>query len=112
MQKNDLALYYHSSTNPQTVEGIVRIIRESYADPTQFDRKNKHFDSKSTTEDPRWIMVDIQVDRDLEPPVTRVELQKQPGLENMVLFKNSRLSAQPVREIEWKIILGLREKKG
>ena len=111
MRKNDLALYYHSKIQPQTMEGVVRIIRESYPDPTQFNRKNKYFDSKSTVEDPRWVTVDIQVYRDLEPPVTRDELQKQPGLENMVLFKNSRLSVQPVRESEWKIILGLREKK-
>lgn len=112
MRTNDLALFYHSSTYPQTVEGIVRIIRESYPDPTQFDQKNKHFDIKSTADNPSWVTVDIKVERNLEPPLTRDELQKQSGLENMVLFKNSRLSVQPLRESEWKIILELQKKKG
>ncbi|MBN2365690.1 MAG: EVE domain-containing protein [Calditrichaeota bacterium] len=111
MKKEDLAFFYHSSTSPQTIEGIVKIVREVYPDPAQFDPENDYYDPKSDESDPIWDMIDIRYVRDLKSPLPRDEMKKHPVLKNMVLFRNSRLSVQPVSEKEWKIILSLSENK-
>jgi len=49
--------------------------------------------------------LDIKADLEFENPVTLGMIKATPGLENMVLVKNSRLSVQPVRPEEWNIIV-------
>ncbi len=112
MRVGDLAFFYHSVVKPQVITGIVRIVREAYPDPTQFDPQSPYFDPKSTPENPRWVAVDIEYVTDILPPITREELKAIPELQNMVLLKKgSRLSIQPVTPEEWQIILGLRDIK-
>src|SRR5688500_7548115 len=97
MKKGDGVLFYHSSVSPQIIAGTATIVREGYPDPTQFDPKSDYYDADSKPGDPRWYMVDIQLDRPLATPLTLEELKKAPGLEDMVLLKKgSRLSVQPV----------------
>jgi predicted RNA-binding protein with PUA-like domain len=108
MKKNDLAFFYHSSINPQCITGIVRIIREAYIDPTQFDPENRYYDPKSDPEDPKWFMVDIEYLKDFKPPILQMELKSVSKLQKMILFQNTRLSVQPVTRGEWKTILDLR----
>lgn len=109
MRVGDLAFFYHSVVKPQVIIGIVRIVREAYPDPTQFDPNSPYYDPKSTPENPRWVAVDIQYVTDVLPPITREELKIIPELQNMVLLKKgSRLSIQPVTPEEWQIILGMR----
>jgi predicted RNA-binding protein with PUA-like domain len=110
MKENDQAFFYHSVVDPQTIMGVVKIVKEAYPDHTQFDPSHDHFDPKSTNEEPRWFMVDIQYLEDFNPPITRNELKNIPKLKEMVLFKNSRLSVQPVTKTEWTIIQNLRSK--
>ncbi|MEJ2537211.1 MAG: EVE domain-containing protein [Calditrichia bacterium] len=110
MKNNDQAFFYHSVVNPQTIMGVVKIVREVYPDHTQFDPSNDHFDPKSTKEEPRWFMVDIQYLADFNPPITRNELKEIPRLQDMVLFKNSRLSVQPITKAQWDTIQNLRSK--
>ena len=106
MKKGDGVLFYHSSVSPQIIAGTATIVREGYPDPTQFDPKSDYYDADSKPGDPRWYMVDIQLDRPLATPLTLEELKKTPGLEDMVLLKKgSRLSVQPVTEKQWRIIL-------
>ena len=45
--------------------------------------------------------------RHTKRPVTLDECKVTPGLEQMVLINNSRLSVQPVRDEEWRIICAL-----
>ncbi len=112
MRVGDLAFFYHSVVKPQVITGIVRIVREAYPDPTQFDPQSPYFDPKSAPENPRWVAVDIEYVTDILPPITREELKAIPELQNMVLLKKgSRLSIQPVTPKEWQIILGLRDIK-
>ena len=110
MKENDQAFFYHSVVDPQTIMGVVKIVREVYPDHTQFDPSNDHFDPKSTKEEPRWFMVDIQYLADFNPPITRNELKKMPRLQDMILFKNSRLSVQPITKAQWDTIQNLRSK--
>jgi predicted RNA-binding protein with PUA-like domain len=108
MSVGDLALFYHSQAEPPAVMGIVRITKTGIADPTQFDRKSKYYDDGSSPEDPRWITVEIRLERALPKPVPLPLLRETKGLEGMVLLKRgSRLSVQPVTDKEWKIVLGM-----
>jgi predicted RNA-binding protein with PUA-like domain len=108
MKKGELAFFYHSSTNPTAIMGIVKIVADPYPDPSQYDYSSKYYDIKSTEETPRWFTVDVKFEREFPGPITLEELREVPGLENMVLLqKGSRLSIQPVSVHEWEIIAGL-----
>jgi predicted RNA-binding protein with PUA-like domain len=89
MKVGDLGFFYHSNIGKEIV-GIVEVCRESAPD--------------STTDDPRWDCVVVKALRGLERPVSLDACKIEPGLENLVLVKNSRLSVQPVTDAEWTII--------
>lgn len=108
MAIGDQVLFYHSNADPPAVVGIAEVVKTAYPDPTQFDKKNKHYDSASDPSNPRWDMVDIRYVRRFSCPVTLDQLRKETGLETMVLLqKGSRLSVQPVTRSEWDHILSL-----
>jgi len=108
MTIGDQVLFYHSNADPPAVVGIAEVVKTAYADPTQFDKKNKHYDSGSNPSSPRWDMVDIKYVRKFSRPVTLDQLRKDTKLKGMVLLqKGSRLSVQPVRLPEWEHILSL-----
>lgn len=108
MRVGDYAFFYHSSSKPNAIVGIVRVVRAAYPDPTQFDLSSPYFDPKSDPEDPRWTSVDVQAVKPIEPPIERGELRRVPALSNMVLLNNTRLSVQPVSASEWAAVLCLR----
>ena len=110
MKKGDLALFYHSVIQPQSIPGIVTISREAYADFTQFEKNHPNYDPKSNPAEPTWVMVDVACKEGIEPPITREEIKKVKSLQEMVLVKNSRLSVQPVSAKEWKAVLNLRSR--
>ncbi|MEM6409289.1 MAG: EVE domain-containing protein [Pseudomonadota bacterium] len=89
MSLGDLGFFYHSMSE-KSVVGIVEVSAEIHPD--------------STTEDDRWECVDIRAVKPVETPVSLAEIKVEPGLEDMVLVNNSRLSVQPVSAEEWKIV--------
>lgn len=96
MKLGDLVLYYHSNTKPPHVAGVARVVREGYPDFTSWDDKSKYFDEKSTPENPRWFMVDIEPVMEL-PMVSLHAMKENPNLEGMPLLqRGQRLSIQPV----------------
>ncbi len=108
MTVGDHILFYHSNANPPAVVGIAKVVKTAYPDPTQFDKKNKHYDPASKPSQPRWDMVDITYVRRLQRPLTLDELHKEAKLSGMVLLqKGSRLSVQPVSPPEWQYIMNL-----
>ena len=111
MRKGDLAFFYHSSCEVPGVAGIVKVVREAYADPTQFDPASEYFDPASTREAPRWFCVDVQLDRRIEPVITLPELREHASgaLREMVILKRgNRLSVTPVSAAEWRCIVAMR----
>jgi predicted RNA-binding protein with PUA-like domain len=56
MKIGDSVLFYHSGKNPSVV-GIARVAKEGYPDHTAWDDQSRHFDPKSTPENPIWYMV-------------------------------------------------------
>lgn len=110
MVVGDQVLFYHSNADPPAVVGIAEVVKTAYPDPTQFDKKDKHYDPESKPSEPRWDMVDIQYVRIFSRPVTLDELRRETKLKNMLLLqKGSRLSVQPVTPLEWRHIMKLAE---
>ena len=108
MKKGDRVLFYHSNADPPSVVGIAEVVREAYPDDSAFDPKDIHYDPKSTPAKPLWDMVDIRLVRIFPAPIPLHRLREQPGLKRMELLRRgSRLSVQPVRPEEWKVVLEL-----
>jgi predicted RNA-binding protein with PUA-like domain len=108
MKKGDLAFLYYSSTDVPGIVALMKIVKEGYPDPTAFDRKHHHYDPDSDPAEPRWFMVDVQLERRLTRVITLEELRKHAmkELKNMALLrKGNRLSVTPVEAAEWKFIL-------
>lgn len=107
MRIDDGVLFYHSSCAEPGIVGIARVASTPYPDPTQFDPKSPYHDPKSQREEPRWMLVDVQVLRKTRN-LTLPELRADPRLEDLlVLKKGNRLSITPVEPRHWKRILQL-----
>jgi len=104
MRVGDGVLFYHSSCAEPGIVGIARVASTPYPDPTQFDPKSPYFDAKSKPEEPRWLLVDVQVlrkTRNLALP----ELRAHEALEDLVVLrKGNRLSITPVEPQHWRVI--------
>ena len=84
MKKGDQVFFYHSNEGKEIV-GVTEVLREHYQDPT--------------TDDDRWVVVDLKVKKSLKRSISLAEIKKDPILSKMSLIKQSRLS---VLEIEKK----------
>jgi predicted RNA-binding protein with PUA-like domain len=89
MKTGDEAFFYHSGEERQIV-GIMRIAREAQPDP----------------KDANWVSVAVEPVRAFGP-VTLKQIKAEPKLAKMELIRQSRLSVAPVRDDEWKMILGM-----
>ena len=108
MRAGDLGFFYHSSTKPPGVVGIVEVLGEAHPDSTQFARKSEYYDRTSKRDDPKWWCVDVAFVRKLPRIVTLEELRATPALAFMPLLRRGqRLSVQPVTPHEWDIIVRL-----
>ena len=92
MKNGDLCLFYHSNEGKEIV-GITRVIKEAYQDPT--------------TDDEKWVAVDVEVVKPLNNSVTLAQIKSNDTLANMALVKKGRLSVGPVQEFEFKEIIKL-----
>lgn len=101
----DGVLFYHSSVVPPGIAGICEVISEPYPDRTALDPTNDHFDPKSSEDDIRWYMLDIQLKEKFPRLISLTELKQTAGLEDiMVCRRGMRLSIQPVTPKEWQVI--------
>ena len=104
MRVGDRAFFYHSSCPEPGIAGIVEITKPAYPDATQFDPKSAYYDPKSARDAPRWVNVDVKLERKTRL-VTVPMLRETAGLEDMVtLRRGNRLSITPVTPREWKIV--------
>ena len=92
MKLGDRGFFYHSQKD-KAVVGVVEVCAESHPD--------------STTDDPRWDCVDIRAVAPFARPVTLAEIREIPALADMALVKNTRLSVQPVTDVEWALVCEL-----
>jgi predicted RNA-binding protein with PUA-like domain len=92
MSRGDLVLYYHSNEGKEVV-GVAKVTRESYPDPT--------------SDDDRWLVVDLKPVRPLKTPVTLQDIKADAALRDMALVRQSRLSVMPVEKKAFDRILKL-----
>jgi predicted RNA-binding protein with PUA-like domain len=90
MKKGDRFFFYHTGDEKQVV-GIGEVIREAFADPTV--KAGEH-----------WIAVQTAAVEPVPKPVTLAAIKAEPKLKEMALVKYSRLSVQPVKDSEWKLV--------
>ncbi|HET6407766.1 MAG TPA: EVE domain-containing protein [Chthoniobacteraceae bacterium] len=92
MKVGDEVLYYHSVVGKEIV-GVAKVARVAYPDPTATEGE--------------WVCVDLAPSKMLNRPVTLAEIKSKPGLKNLALLRQSRLSVMPVTEAEYKAIIDL-----
>ncbi|NSW81160.1 EVE domain-containing protein [bacterium] len=90
MKKGDLVLFYHSNVGKEIV-GITSVIKEFYQDPT--------------TEDPKWVVVDLKVKSSLKNKVSLEDIKKDQELSEISLVKQSRLSVMEIKKTHFDIII-------
>ena len=111
MKKGDLVLFYHSNCKEPGIVGIARIVKEAYPDFTAFNPKEKYYDPKSEPENPRWLMVDVQLVRKFKRTISLQELKSYKTLSEMIILRRgNRLSITPVSKKHWDFILKLENK--
>ena len=96
MKKGDEVLFYHSNEGMEIV-GIAKVEKEAFQDPT--------------TEDERWVAVELKAFKKLKNAVSLAEIKNDSRLKDMALVRLGRLSVQPVTEDEWKMIMKLAGEK-
>lgn len=92
MQKNDLALFYHSNIGKEVV-GIMEIAKSAYPDPT--------------TDDDRWVCVDVIPKKKFKTPVTLEFIKQHDALQNIPLIRHTRLSVMAISKEEFDEIVKL-----
>jgi len=110
MQAGDEVFIYHSNCEVPGIYGIGKVVDTPYPDPTQFNRKSKYFDPKSTQDAPRWDLVDIGYVRHLKRLLSLAEIREHRdalGEEFALTRTGSRLSVLPVTAAQWKLLLSL-----
>ncbi|MFC5408455.1 EVE domain-containing protein [Larkinella bovis] len=93
MRLGDQVLFYHSVTGKEIV-GLAKVSRESYPDPT-------------IPEDPRWVAVELEPVSEFPKTVTLQQMKADPSLQNLPLFRLSRLSVVPITPVDFAYILKL-----
>jgi len=106
MKKNDIVLFYHSNAKPSGLAGLATIHKEALPDSTQFNKKSKYYDAKSTKENPRWHCVHVKYKKTFKEVIDLKTLKEDPKLSNMLVCqKGSRLSVQPVEKKDFDYII-------
>ena len=95
MKVGDLVLFYHSNVGMEVV-GVAKVIKEFYQDPT--------------TDDDRWVAVDIEPVETLNRPVTLKDVKADQYLQDIALVRQGRLSVMPLKAEEFDRILELSTK--
>jgi predicted RNA-binding protein with PUA-like domain len=105
MRAGDGVLFYHSSCAEPGIAGLAHVAGGLGPDETQFDPASPYFDPRSTREAPRWLQVDVTLDRKTRL-LSLAEMRRSPELATMrVLQRGNRLSITPVSPAEWQAVL-------
>jgi predicted RNA-binding protein with PUA-like domain len=110
IKAHDLGFFYHSSCDVPGIAGIVKVMRPGYPDATAWDKKNDHYDAKSTAKSPLWFVVDVKLVRKLKRVITLDELRAHAdgALRNLLLLRRgNRLSITPLSNDDWNFIIAL-----
>ena len=105
MRVDDGVLFYHSSCPEPGIAGLARVSGGLAPDATQFDPSSPYFDPKSSLDDPRWLQINVTLERKT-PLLSLARMRQAPTLATLrVLQRGNRLSITPVTAAEWQAVL-------
>jgi predicted RNA-binding protein with PUA-like domain len=90
-QPGDLVLVYHSGKE-RAVVGVAEVISSPYPD---------------TQGDETWVQVDLKYVSSFKKAVPLSRLKEEPALNDLMLFKQTRLSVMPLTQKNYEIIIKL-----
>ena len=96
MRVGDLALFYHSGESKEIV-GVAKVVKAAYPDPT--------------SDDERWVVVDLAPVARLREPVTLADVKRDAALAEIALVRQGRLSVMPLEPRAFARILALGKTK-
>jgi predicted RNA-binding protein with PUA-like domain len=96
MKKGDPVMFYHSNEGLEVV-GIAKVSRTAYQDPT--------------TNDDRWVAVDLTPYKTLKNPVSLKSIKADPRLKDIALVRIGRLSVMPLTKTEFEVLTELSKNK-
>lgn len=113
MTVGDRAFFYHSNCKVPGIVGVMTIASEPYPDHTQFDKNSQYFDPKSSPDEPRWLLRDVQYVRHTDRVISLTEIKEHADQlgDFPLVRKGNRLSIMPVTDAQWDYLIGL-EKAG
>ncbi len=83
------------------------VVREAYPDHTALDKTSPYFDPKSSSDNPRWFMVDVKLKKQLKHRSPLLRCDKPALVDLALLRKGNRLSVQPVTKEQFEYIVKL-----
>lgn len=89
MKCGDHAFFYHS-VNEKQIVGVLEVVREAYADPTDATGK--------------FVAVDLKAVTPVKQPVPLARIKADPTLADLALVRQSRLSVMPIPAAAWRKI--------
>ena len=96
MRVGDRVLFYHSGEGKEIV-GVAKVVKAAYPDPT--------------TDDERWVVVDLAPVAPLRAPVALANVKKDAALAELPLVRQGRLSVMPIEARAFARILALGKTK-
>ena len=96
MRVGDRVLFYHSGEGKEIV-GVAKVVKPAYPDPT--------------TDDERWVVVDLAPVVPLRAPVSLADVKKDAALAQVPLVRQGRLSVMPIEARAFARILALGKTK-
>jgi predicted RNA-binding protein with PUA-like domain len=112
MHLGDAVFFYHLNCAEPGIVDIMRIAREAYPDPTQFDRCDPHYDPRSTGETPCWSAMNPEFVERFDATVALSKLRAVTTLKTpRILQRGNQLSVTPVANKHWERICTLARKK-
>jgi predicted RNA-binding protein with PUA-like domain len=90
MRAGDEVCFYHSG-EAKSVVGVARVTQPAFPDPTADPAEG-------------WVAVELAAGKPFATPVTLARIKAEPGLKDMVLIRQGRLSVSPLRPAEFALI--------
>jgi len=112
MKVGDMALFYHSNSKPSGVYGVARVASLAHPDLTALDKKDEHYDPRSTKTKPIWECVDFAFVQKFRDPISLQYIKIDPKLSDMLVAKKGqRLSVMPVSKTHFERVVARGIKK-
>jgi len=107
MCAGDQVFFYHSGKDAGIV-GLAQVGKKATLDITALDKKDDHYDPKSSKENPIWYAPEMVFIEKFKHPASLKDIKFRSEFSDMTLVQTgNRLSVQPVSEKDFKMILEL-----